>query len=80
MYNLFSVDMESEAEAVEKVRQMKSVKDGGQLSFSSHGTTVSVDISNPLVADMAKLIGIIFKALGSCINNRHFYQRIVRHV
>ena len=80
MYNLFSLDMESEEEAVEKVRQMMSVKNGGPFSFSSHGKTVSVDINNPLVADMAKVIGIIFNALGSCINNRHFFQRIVRHV
>ena len=80
MYNLFSVDMESEAEAVEKVRQMKSAKNGGPVSFSSDGKTVSVDITNPLVADMAKVIGMIFKTLGACIENRHFYRRIARHV
>ena len=80
MYNLFSVEMESEEEAAEKVRQMKFAKNGGPVSFSSHGKTVSVDITSPLVADMAKVIGMIFKALGSCINNRHLHRRIVRHV
>lgn len=78
MYNLFTVDMESEEEARDKVRQMMAVKYDSPVSISAHGKVVSVDISNPLVSGIARGIGVVFKAVEFCIKDRRCYQKVIR--
>lgn len=79
MYNLFTIDMESEEEAQEKVHQMTDAGYLGPISMSADGKTVSVDINNPLVLGISKVIEVVSKTLSLCIKERLCYQKVFRH-
>lgn len=79
MYNLFSIDMNSEEDAQEKAQQMVAARYPSSVRISANGKTVSVDMDNPLVSDIAKMIGLIFKTLTYCINERLCYQKLFKH-
>ena len=79
MYS-YTVDMESEEEARETVKQIASTRYQGPICISAHGKTVSVDVESPLVDGIMKLIAMASRAITFCIKEGRCYRKIVRHV